>query len=284
MTCNNNDNNNDNAQPGLQSRRPTRTDDALPTPTPPHILALPSQVHGCVAGNRSTIYVVRRKDLLHVPRTPEYSLAAYRRHFVLTLCPAFATHGDCTAGSQCRQAHARIRGTFGRFTPHFVPDDPDRVPAAERFPDDLPAVRVGLACQPPTAPSTLVRPGDCYTTRARILPMPLAGEAPRAGPAMAPSHCKHWLQAGLCHYGATCRFVHALNPEAAQSLAAGPASSRMAPQQPQHAHPSNSNRRRSGSDTDTDAPFDKFDAYTGAYQHDPYAALPLPDAPSRRPS
>jgi hypothetical protein len=192
---------------------------AAPPPAfPPASATLPVQLHVSLAGEPHAVYVIRRRDLDHVPATPDYSLDAYRQQFVLLLCPAYArSRGHCPKGAACPLAHAAVRPSTRRFTPHFAwgpppgsasnssPDASTAAPsprqqatpsAQRRYPAHLPPVLVGT---PDGVKYLTLRPQDCYVTQAHVTPSLEGGGdiGQGATAAVPPSVCVHWLSKGV---------------------------------------------------------------------------------------
>jgi len=183
---------------------------AKPDPTQPLLplqllRQLPTKCHVMLAEDATHVYTIPRRSVAHLP--PGYDAATGAP---LIQCAQFGRTGRCDAGDKCREAHILMEADA---TPTHTTHRQEDLATAERFqtstlvPIAGPKMRGLFEWLNPTKCLRTAAPLDKWLTAATD-----AAAADADAPEVAASHCAHWTTQGWCHFGASCRFIHVVQP------------------------------------------------------------------------
>jgi len=196
-------------------------------------------VHAVFAGELAPVFMIPREDFVSAPRGYSPAAAAGKKSSVAAatgrpfeLCRGFATHGVCAAARDCPHFHAVLARSVAH-APH-IRDAAAAYPPSDFFDASqlVPAQRTVPVCTLASVSSTeqleWIPVGRCLKTLAPLekwaehasqsadylcaASIDGGDKAAKERPLseVASSHCAHWVRTGYCHFGATCRFVHAI--------------------------------------------------------------------------
>jgi hypothetical protein len=183
-------------------------------PTSHHNQRLPSKAHAFIEGDADTIFVVRRRHVVQLPHSFRLTPGS---DVLLRLCREYCMSqpATCTRGLACPCVHAQLflagaaaatTDETPRFTRHVAPANG----GAWGSVSEIPYPWVFLKQLPPLCDP---RQDDDHrhAEDAPVATVALRTRATDEEKGAAPEQlepCSHWLRAGVCHFGAMCKYMH----------------------------------------------------------------------------